>query len=81
MNIISKILKYFIHRPFDRLIFYVAIKTNGKVYQLLFNLFSILKKIISTIQKLIGDFIIKNRVYMLMEMVLKKEKMNCCQII
>ena len=44
MNIISKILKYFIHRPFDRLIFYVAIKTNGKVYQLLFNLFSILKK-------------------------------------
>ena len=44
MNIISKILKYFIYRPFNRLIFYVAIKTNGKVYQLLFNLFSILKK-------------------------------------
>jgi FkbM family methyltransferase len=44
MGIISKTYKYFFYRPLDRLIFYIAIKTNGKIYQLLFNLFSLLKK-------------------------------------
>ncbi len=44
MRLISKILKYFIYNPLDRFIFYTAIKTNGKIYQLLFNLFSFLKK-------------------------------------
>lgn len=44
MRLISKILKYFIYHPLDRFIFYTAIKTNGKIYQLLFNLFSFLKK-------------------------------------
>ena len=44
MKIISKIYKYFIFYPLDRFIFYIAIRTNGKMYQLLFNLFSLFKK-------------------------------------
>lgn len=44
MGIISKTCKYFFYHPLDRLIFYIAIKTNGKIYQLLFNLFSLIKK-------------------------------------
>tara|TARA_Y200000002_G_C22595005_1_gene626918 strand:+ start:328 stop:1164 length:837 start_codon:yes stop_codon:yes gene_type:complete len=44
MGIISKTYKYFFYLPLDRLIFYIAIKTNGKIYQLLFNLFSLIKK-------------------------------------
>ena len=44
MGIISKTCKYFFYHPLDKLIFYIAIKTNGKIYQLLFNLFSLIKK-------------------------------------
>lgn len=44
MGFISKTYKYFIYRLLDRLIFYIAIKTNGKIYQLLYNLFSLLNK-------------------------------------
>jgi FkbM family methyltransferase len=44
MGIISKTYKYFFYHPLDRLIFYIAIKTNGKIYQFLFNLFSLIKK-------------------------------------
>jgi FkbM family methyltransferase len=44
VKIISKIYKYFIFYPLDRFIFYIAIRTNGKMYQLLFNLFSLFKK-------------------------------------
>ena len=44
MRIICKIFKYFFFNPLDRLIFNITIKTHGKIYQLLFNLFSLLKK-------------------------------------
>ena len=44
MRIIYKIFKYFLLHPLDRLIFNIIIKTHGKIYQLLFNLFSLLKK-------------------------------------
>ena len=44
MKSISKIYKYFIFYPLGRFIFYIAIRTNGKIYQLLFNLFSLFKK-------------------------------------
>ena len=44
MGIISKTYKYFFYHPLDRLIFNIAIKTSGKIYQLLFNLFSLIKK-------------------------------------
>lgn len=44
MEFFLKIYKYFIYHPFNRLIFYIATKLNGKMYQLLFNFFSFLKK-------------------------------------
>ena len=44
MRIICKIFKYFFFNPLDRLLFNITIKTHGKIYQLLFNLFSLLKK-------------------------------------
>ena len=44
MKIISKIYKYFIFYPLDRFIFNIAIRTNGKMYELLFNLYSLFKK-------------------------------------
>jgi len=37
-------IKTFFFYPLDRLIFNITIKTNGKIYVLLFNLFSLLKK-------------------------------------
>lgn len=37
-------IKTFFFYPLDRLIFNITIKTNGKIYLLLFNLFSLLKK-------------------------------------
>ena len=44
MRIIYNIFKYFLLLPLDRLIFNITIKTHGKIYQLLFNLLSLLKK-------------------------------------
>ena len=44
MKIISRILRYFFFNPLDKLIFNITIKTHGKIYQLLFNLFSLIKK-------------------------------------
>ena len=90
MRLISKILKYFIYHPLDRFIFYTAIKTNGKIYQLLFNLFSFLKKSPNKIYfkenyyyntEVNWRFYHKKHVGMPMEKVSKKEKMNCCQLI
>ena len=43
MIIITKAYKYFIQNPLDRFLFYIAIKTNGKLYEILFNLYSLLK--------------------------------------
>ena len=43
MKIISKIFDYFFYHPLDRLIFNIAIKLNGKFYQLFFNFYSLLK--------------------------------------
>jgi len=44
MNIFSKAYKYFIYKPLSGSIFYIAIKTKGKMYAFLFNFFSFLKK-------------------------------------
>ena len=44
MKIISKIYKHFISYPFFSFLFHIAIRTNGKMYQLLFNLFSLFKR-------------------------------------
>ena len=44
MEFFFKTYKYFVYHPLNRLIFYIASKVNGKMYQLLFNFFSFLKK-------------------------------------
>tara|TARA_Y100000590_G_C15604228_1_gene971314 strand:- start:143 stop:967 length:825 start_codon:yes stop_codon:yes gene_type:complete len=43
MIIITKVYKYFIQHPLDRFFCYIAVKTNGKLYEILFNFYSFLK--------------------------------------
>lgn len=44
MGIIYRTFKYFFLHPLHRLIFNIAIKTNGKIFQFIFNFFSLIKK-------------------------------------
>jgi len=44
MNALSKIFKYFICKPIDRIMFYSFIRADENTFSLLFNFFSFLNK-------------------------------------